>query len=57
MLLFFSAKKSNQKKLSAASDSVEVSGLAWSVVAEPANAEFCGYLRFVVLFFSFLPSA
>jgi hypothetical protein len=41
MLLFFGRqRKDNQKKLSAASDSVKVSGLAWSVLPEPANAEF-----------------
>jgi hypothetical protein len=41
MLLFFGRqRKDNQKKLSAASDSLKVGGLAWSVLPEPANAEF-----------------
>jgi hypothetical protein len=49
---FFAEKKKEPKKnLSAASDSVKVSGLAWSVLPEPANAEFLGYLRFEGLFF------
>jgi hypothetical protein len=54
MSLFFdSQRKVTKRKLPAASDSVEVSGLAWSVLPEPANAGFLGYLRFVRVVFSF----
>jgi hypothetical protein len=48
---FAEKKKVPKKKLSAVPDSVKVSGLAWSVLPEPANAEFeviCG-----LWFFSF----
>jgi hypothetical protein len=50
---FFAEKKKEPKKnLSAASDSVKVSGLAWAVLPEPANADFfrlftvCGCILF-----------
>jgi len=46
--LSFSAKESNQRKLSAAPASLNVSALTSGVVAEPADAEFCGE-RWVVL--------
>ncbi len=43
---FFAEKKKEPKKnLSAASDSVKVSGLALPVLSEPANAEFLGERR------------
>jgi hypothetical protein len=47
MLLSFSAKESNQRKLPAAPGSMKVSAFAWPVLPEPANAGFLGYLRFV----------
>jgi len=51
MLLSFSAKESNQRKLSAAPDSVKVSSKAEAVVAEPVNADFCVIEGVVRLFF------
>jgi len=41
-LLSFSAKESNQRKLPAASASFNVSAFSSGVVAEPADAGFCG---------------
>jgi hypothetical protein len=42
LLLSFSAKESNQRKLSAAPASLKGNALTPDVVAEPADAEFCG---------------
>jgi hypothetical protein len=54
MSLFFdSQRKVTKRNLPAASDSVKVSGLAWSVLPESANAGFCGYLWVVGLVFFF----